>query len=42
MKYKEHVRQLKERIVAELNKAGPDGSLSPPSITIIQNELKLL
>jgi len=42
MKYKEHVRHLKERIVAELNKAAPDGSLSSPSVTLIQNELKLL
>ena len=42
MKYKEHVRQCKDRIVAELNKADSNGSISSQSVIVIQNELKLL
>ena len=40
-KYKARVRQFKDRVVAELNKATAAG-LPFESVTVIQNELKLL
>jgi hypothetical protein len=41
LKHKARVRHFKDRIMAELSKAGPDG-LPPHSVALIQNELELL
>ena len=41
-KYKEHVRQHKERIEAELDKAAIPGGLTQEGLAAIQKELKLL
>lgn len=41
-KYKDHVRQRKERIEAQLNQASVAGGLSDEAIALIHHELKLL
>ena len=41
-KYKDNVRERKERIAAELVKAEQPGGLTPKAIATIQRELKLL
>ena len=41
-KFRDHVRQRKERIEAELRKADSSGGISPESRTVIESELQLL